>query len=130
MKSTPSVTRVLIVEANPAYADALREIVASVRGCEVLDVIPTADEALEAIEQTSPDVLITDVRPAGTMSGFALMWRVTQRCDCAIICVLSADNEAYREGAAQHGARACLPRECVAEEMPDLLRTISSKPRA
>ncbi len=127
MNTTPANVRVLIVEASPSYAEALKEIVGAVPDYEVVSVMPTADEALSAIDRVDPHVVITDVQPAGSISGFALMWQITENYDCDVIGLLSIDNDAYREGATKHGACACLLKECVAEELPPILRSLCEK---
>lgn len=126
-KIEPTPIRVLIVEANKAYADTVQEIVSSVPRLEVVSVVPTADEALVEIERARPDIVITDVQPAGSISGFALMWRTTENYDSDMIGLLGVDDDAYREGAFKHGACACLLKECVAEELPSVLRSLSEK---
>lgn len=127
MNTTPTNVRVLIVESSLSYAEAMKEIVGSVSGHHVVTVLPTADEALVEIERARPDIVITDVQPAGSISGFALMWRVTENYDCDVIGLLSIDDDAYREGAIKHGACACLLKECAAEELPPVLRSLADK---
>ncbi len=128
MKTKPPVpVRVLVVEASPTYAAILKEIVDAVPGHEVVSVVPTADEALLVNERDRPDIIITDIQPAGSLSGFALVWRITENYDCDVIGLLRVDHEAYREGAAKHGTCACLLKECVAEELPPLLRSLSDR---
>ena len=127
MNTTPTNVRVLIVESSRSYAEAIKEIVRSVPGHEVVAVVSTADEALVTIELDPPDVVITDMQPAGSFSGFALMWRISKNYDCDVIGLLSIDDDAYREGAIKHGACACLLKECVAEELPPVLRSLSEK---
>lgn len=120
----PLPTRVLIVEADSAFADALTEIVGSVPDHVVLEVATTAEAGLAAAGRLRPDVLITDVHPAGTLSGFALMWQISESCDCKVIGLLSFEDDVYREATAKHGAVACLVKECVAEELPALLQSL------
>lgn len=124
METSRGSVRVLIVEASPSYAEALKEIVGSVPNYEVVSVMPTADEALAAVEQVDPHIVITDVQPAGSISGFALMWQITESRDCRVIGLLRIDDHAYREAAAKHGACACLLKEFVAEELPSVLHSL------
>lgn len=127
MQTMPTKTQVLIVEATPTYAEALKDTVRSAPGHEILSVASTADEALEIAERARPDIVITDMQPAGSISAFALMRRITENYDCKVIGLLSVDNEAYREGAAKHGACACLLKECVAEELPPVLEALRER---
>ena len=67
-------TRVLIVDDHPVFRDGLAGLLATLPEVEVTGTAGTAEEALAAITETAPDVVLMDInleqdRPPST-------WRI------------------------------------------------------
>lgn len=60
--------RVLVVEDNYFVSIEIEETLAEI-GCEVIDVLPTAEEAIEVASRARPDLILMDIRLAGTLDG-------------------------------------------------------------
>ena len=54
-------TRVLIVDDHPVFRDGLAGLLATLPGIEVAGAAGTAEQALAAIRQTAPDVVLMDI---------------------------------------------------------------------
>lgn len=57
--------RVLIVDDHPVTRDGLRSALSTSDDVEVVGEAATGEEAIEAVEETSPDVVFMDVRMPG-----------------------------------------------------------------
>ena len=86
-----------------------------------------AEHLLEAIEHTTPDVLITDVRMPG-MSGITLLERLTHASPTLPIIVITAHSDLENAVAAyKGGAFEYLPKPFDIDEAVDLVRKAARK---
>ncbi len=98
---TPS--RILVVEddffAGAQYEDALTEA-----GYQVMDIVPTADEAIEALIDHRPELVVMDIRLAGSRDGVDAAIEIFKRFGVRSIFV-----SAYSDPATRARAEAARP---------------------
>ena len=86
-----------------------------------------AEHLLEAIEHSSPDVLITDVRMPG-MDGIALLDRLSHSCpDLPVIVITAHSDLDHAVAAYQGGAFEYLPKPFDLDEAIELVRKAARK---
>lgn len=70
--------RILIVEDDPHVSDALTHFVKKF-GCNPCGVATSAEEALELIRESPPDLVFIDVTLEGEMSGISLAQHINEK---------------------------------------------------
>jgi CheY-like chemotaxis protein len=87
------VTRVLIVDDHPVFCDGLAGLLATLPGIEVAGAAGTAEDALAAIKQTAPDVVLMDINLPGA-SGVGATRRAAQIAPgTAVLVVTMVDDD-------------------------------------
>jgi len=81
-------TRVLIVDDHPVFRDGLAGLLATLPEVEVAGLAGTAEEALAAVAQAPPDVVLMDINLPGA-SGVEATRRVTQLAPATAVLVIS-----------------------------------------
>lgn len=119
--SSTSKIRVSLVEDNPASAALLQMVLDSLAEVEFLDCFPSAEQALAALAERLPEVLLVDLHLPG-MSGIQLIEEVRSRYPAAQCLVLSglSDDEAI-VGALEAGAIGYLSKGGSAGDLRDAL---------
>jgi CheY-like chemotaxis protein len=98
-------TRVLIVDDHPVFRDGLAGLLATVPWVEVTGTAGTAEEALAAIKDTAPDVVLMDINLPGT-SGVEATRRVAQLAPAtAVLVITMVDDDDTVFAALAAGAR-------------------------
>lgn len=95
---------VLIVEDNPVFRNALKEMLGRHFPSLVIEEASCGEEALRMFQELKPDLIILDIRLPG-MNGLELtkaMKNSDSRID--IIILTSYENPEYREAALRNGA--------------------------
>jgi DNA-binding NarL/FixJ family response regulator len=113
--------RVMIVDDHSVYREGLAQSLRE-SGIEVVDTVPNAEMALTAVEETTPDVVILDLRIPGVSSEEA-----TRRLkESARVLVLSAAAD-HDEVAAliAAGAAGYLPKDRPVEEIISWVRAVA-----
>jgi len=115
----PVVKRVLIVDDNKIYREALKRRL-MLRQCEVLEAHDMED-ALERIELDSPDVVITDLQMRTDTEGLALIKEVKKQYPLLPIIMISAVGT-FEDGALaqRYGATSVLAKGRL-EDDPEVL---------
>ena len=84
---------------------------------EVCGAVATAEEAMERLGETNPDLLLVDVSLPG-MSGIDLLEQLRdEKVQIPALVLTGHDNDVYRKGAEQAGARDFVTKQ----EGPDAL---------
>jgi DNA-binding LytR/AlgR family response regulator len=81
-------TRIILVEDEPIIASDM-EMILSRAGYEVVGVYDTGEEAIKAIVEHKPDLLLLDIELSGEMDGIALAELVSLRCPTPFLFVTS-----------------------------------------
>ena len=102
--STTDAPRVLVVDDEPAFRDAARQLLER-RGYPVVAEAGCAASALDAVERYAPEAVLMDVR-LGEDDGFEVCRRLTRtRPELAVVLASTGDYEHCHELLASSGAR-------------------------
>lgn len=117
---------VLIVEDE----DVFREVLAATCREEGYTVFsePNAISALSLMEKQDVDIVVTDIRMPG-MDGIEFLQRARERADADVIVMSAygtAEDWAY---ALQHGARDCIAKPFLLDEMLRRLERVAQRRR-
>jgi DNA-binding NarL/FixJ family response regulator len=120
------VTRVLIVDDHPVFRDGLAGLLATMPEVEVAGAAGTAEEALAAVAQSAPDVVLMDLNLPGA-SGVEATRRVAQVSPrTAVLVVTMVDDDDSVFAALAAGARGYVLKGASGEEIAAALRTVAA----
>ena len=118
--------RVLIVDDHPIFRDGLAGLLATLPEVEIAATAGTAEEALAALTQTSPDVVLMDINLPGT-SGVEATRRVSQVAPAVAVLVISmVDDDDSVFAALAAGARGYVLKGASAAEITAALWTVAA----
>jgi DNA-binding NarL/FixJ family response regulator len=118
--------RVYLVEDHPLMRRGLRMIVEAEHDFCVCGEASTAEEAIEKMVQTAPDIAIIDISLPG-MSGLDLIKHFHHQANSVKMLVLSRHDETlYAERAIRAGARGYLMKSEPSEKIVKALRRIDT----
>jgi DNA-binding NarL/FixJ family response regulator len=119
-------TRVLIVDDHPIFRDGLAGLLATLPEVEVVGAAGTAEEALAAVRQTAPDVVLMDINLPGA-SGVEATRQTTQAAPATAVLVISmVDDDDSVFAAMAAGARGYVLKGASAAEITAALRTVAA----
>jgi DNA-binding NarL/FixJ family response regulator len=120
------VTRVLIVDDHPVFRDGLAGLLATLPEVEVVGTAGTAEEALAALRETAPDVVLMDINLPGA-SGVEATRRASQIAPATAVLVISmVDDDDSVFAAMAAGARGYVLKGASAAEITAALRTVAA----
>jgi DNA-binding NarL/FixJ family response regulator len=118
------VIRLAIIEDHPAIAEGLTALL---REEPDLAVVGTARDSVAAdrlIETESPDVILCDIRLAGTVDGLEILARHTP--GPAFIMLSAYAYPSYYVAAVEHGAKGYLSKMASIEQIVAAVRTVAA----
>ena len=120
------VTRVLIVDDHPLFRDGLAGLLATLPEVGITGAVGTAEEALAALEENAPDIVLMDINLPGA-SGVEATRRVSAVAPATAVLVMTMvddDNSVFAALAA--GARGYILKGASAGEITAALRTVAA----
>jgi DNA-binding NarL/FixJ family response regulator len=119
-------TRVLIVDDHPVFRDGLAGLLATLPEVEIVGMAGTAEEALAAVSQAAPDVVLMDINLPGA-SGVEATRQTTQVAPATAVLVISmVDDDDSVFAAMAAGARGYVLKGASAAEITAALRTVAA----
>jgi DNA-binding NarL/FixJ family response regulator len=111
------VLRILLVEDNAVYRDALELLLGLRQDVEVAGSLPDAETALEYCAADCPDVVLLDYRLPG-LDGVEATRALLERFPAlAVVCLTGLATEREREALVEAGAHACLTKDQELDEI-------------
>jgi DNA-binding NarL/FixJ family response regulator len=120
------VTRVLIVDDHPVFRDGLAGLLATLPEVEIVGSAGTAEEALTALRENAPDIVLMDINLPGA-SGVEATRRVSAVAPAtAVLVVTMVDDDDSVFAALAAGARGYILKGASAGEITAALRTVAA----
>jgi len=116
--------RVVLVEPRALVGAGLREVIDGEPDMEVVGEVRTAGDALAAVEESAPDIVLMDVelqQPAAS----AATRRLTQDSGSAVVIVGGEDDDASIMGAMEVGANGHVAAVAQPAELVAVLRRVA-----
>lgn len=110
--------RVVVVDDEPAYLNALQRTLGHMPDCEVLGFCKDGQEAYELCLKNPPDVLLTDINMP-RMSGIELIRKLLKREKTVNVVILTVNEEdevifdAFRAGALGYLLKTSTPQDVI-----------------
>jgi DNA-binding NarL/FixJ family response regulator len=102
--------RIFIVEDHPVMRESYTMLFERIEDVEICGSAATAEEALERIPETAPDLVLVDILLPG-MSGIDLAERLReQQPQLPILILTGLNDERYMEAAARAGANSFIAK--------------------
>jgi DNA-binding NarL/FixJ family response regulator len=109
--------RILLVEDNQVFREALALLLGLRSDLEVVASVGDGSEALPAVREHAPDVVVMDYRLPG-LDGVEATRAVHDAApDVAVVCLTAAANLRERDALLEAGAIACLSKDQELEEI-------------
>jgi len=119
-------TRVLIVDDHPVFRDGLAGLLATLPEVEIVGTAGTAEEALTALRENAPDVVLMDINLPGA-SGVEATRRASEIAPAtAVLVVTMVDDDDSVFAALAAGARGYILKGASAAEITAALRTVAA----
>ena len=114
--------RIVLVEDNEVFRDALELLLGLRSDVEVVASVGDGNEALPAVREHEPDVVLMDYRMPG-LDGVQATARVrAERPGVAVVCLTASRNEPELEALRAAGAVACLSKDQELDAIVDAIR--------
>jgi DNA-binding NarL/FixJ family response regulator len=121
--STPNHGRVgvLAVDDQPIFLDVVRDVVAATPGFSWVGGASSGEEALAAVKELEPELVLLDVRMPG-MDGIETAHRICETHPQVVVVLVSVEESAAIEPAIEASGAAALVRK--RELGPSMLRRL------
>lgn len=117
-------TRVLLVEDHPMFREHLAHLINKNLGMQVCGEADNAQQAMEIIRETRPDIAIVDISLRGA-SGLELIKDIkSQGIDLPVLVLSMHDENLYAERALRSGARGYITKNEASSEVIAAIRAV------
>lgn len=110
--------RILLAESNPLYRRAIADVLARIKGIELVDKVGTGWEALQLSTQLKPDIILIDFDLPGLNGLEAARLIKQQMAQIQIVILIEEENEQYINAVKQSGAWTYLAKSQLVQELP------------
>jgi len=125
-KTNEKKTQVFIVDDHPVVRDGLTTIINHEQDLNVCGQADDAPEALKAIDELKPDVVVVDISLKSS-NGIELTKSINAQHTNLFVIVLSLHDESvYAERSLSAGAKAYLMKDAASESIIKAIRTVLS----
>jgi DNA-binding NarL/FixJ family response regulator len=119
--------RILLVEDNQVFREALELLLGLSSDVEVVASVGDGSEAVGAVAEHEPDVVLMDYRLPG-LDGVQATSAVRDAApDVAVVCLTASANEREIEALYAAGAAACLTKDQELETIVDAIRQAAGR---
>jgi DNA-binding NarL/FixJ family response regulator len=115
--------RLVLADDHPIVLDGLEQLFLLEKDCEVVARARNGDEALQAVRQFQPDVLVLDLRMPG-MDGLAVLEEMQRQALPTRVVILSAMNSDDLFEAIRLGARGVVLKDMAPRLLMQCVRTV------
>ena len=115
--------RLVLADDHPIVLDGLEQLFLLEKDCEVVARARNGDEALRAVRQFQPDVLVLDLRMPGT-DGLAVLGQMRREALPTRVVILSAMNDDDLFEAIRLGARGVVLKDMAPRLLMQCVRTV------
>jgi DNA-binding NarL/FixJ family response regulator len=127
VEATP--IRVLLVEDNDVFRQALELLLELQEGIEVVGAVAAGSLAVGACQQLQPDVAVMDFRLPG-MDGVEATVELSRTCpSVAVVCLTASASPRELDALKAAGAVACLRKDQELEEIVAAIRSAGNSSR-
>jgi DNA-binding NarL/FixJ family response regulator len=120
----PELIRVVLVEPLALVGAGMREAIDGEPDMEVVAEVRTADDAIAAVEESTPHIVVVDVE-LQEPSASAATRRLTQDSGSAVVIVGGEDDDASIMGAMEVGATGHVPAVVQPAELVAVIRRVA-----
>lgn len=122
MEARPTPLRVLLVEDNDVFRQALELLLGMQAGLEVVGAVSDGTQVVDACRRLSPDVIVMDFRLPG-MDGVEATTAVREAFpEIAVVCLTASASQPELDALVAAGAVACLRKDQELEEIVGAIR--------
>ena len=119
--------RILLVEDNQVFREALELLLGLSSDVEVVASVGDGSEAVGAVQEHEPDVVLMDYRLPG-LDGVQATGAVREAApDVAVVCLTASANAREIEALYAAGATACLTKDQELETIVDAIRRAAGR---
>lgn len=119
--------RIVLVEDNDVFRDALELLLGLRSDVEVVASVADGTQALPAVREHEPDVVLMDYRMPG-LDGVQATSRVrSEHPGVAVVCLTASRNEPELEALREAGAVACLSKDQELDDIVEAIRAAAGK---
>jgi len=122
----PEMIRILLVDDQKLMREGLQVLLELESGLSVVGEAENGQAAVDAYEETQPDVVLMDIRMPG-MDGVEATWRIRARWPRAKVVILTTfDDDEYVFEGLRAGAMGYLLKDVSGNDLAQAIRTVAS----
>ena len=117
-------TRVLIVDDHPMVAEGIQSLLESYDDIAVVGTLGNGQEAVDRVNELSPDVILLDLNMPGLSGLTATEIILEERPQTRILILSMHDSPEYISTALNHGARGYILKDVPTDEIKIAIETV------
>ena len=119
---------VLLVDDNPQFLKAARQLIAALPGVDRIDCANSAAEALARAAKARPDLVLTDLAMPH-MNGFELIRSLRANSPAPRMLMMTLhDSPQHRAAALRMGAEDCVAKHELGVLLPEIIASLAGSP--